>query len=155
MLGAGAQQLAAGPDVRSSYAEEEVSEPWHVERHAPDKRSSRSSDGPQQEVPVPLFEMTPDNLVECKPVTFAHLEIREREGLQRVLRDHIEVLGDDLLVIAEEYGDWEDARRRIDLLALDKELRLVVIELKRTDTGSHMDLQAVRYAAMVSAMTFD
>lgn len=104
---------------------------------------------------MPLFEMTRDNLVECKPVTFAHLEIREREGLQRVLRDHIEVLGGDLLVIAEEYGDWEDARRRIDLLALDKERRLVVIELKRTDTGSHMDLQAIRYAAMVSAMTFD
>lgn len=104
---------------------------------------------------MPLFEMTRENLVECKPVTFAHLEIKEREGLQHVLRDHITVLGDDLLVISEEYGDWEDARRRIDLLALDKQRRLVVIELKRTETGGHMELQAIRYAAMVSAMTFD
>jgi hypothetical protein len=104
---------------------------------------------------MPLFAMTREELIECKPVTFAHLEIREREGLQHVLRDHIEVLGDELLVISEEYGDWEDARRRIDLLALDKQRRLVVIELKRTESGGHMELQAIRYAAMVSAMTFD
>ncbi len=104
---------------------------------------------------MPLFEMTREDLVECRPASFAHLEIREREGLQHVLRDHIGVLGDDLLVISEEYGDWEDARRRIDLLALDKQRRLVVIELKRTDSGGHMELQAIRYAAMVSAMTFD
>lgn len=31
----------------------------------------------------------------------------------------------------------------------------MVIELKRTEAGEHMDLQAVRYAAMVSAMRFD
>jgi hypothetical protein len=104
---------------------------------------------------VPLFEMTREDLVECRPVTFAHLEIKEREGLQHVLRDHINVLGDDLLVISEEYGEWEDARRRIDLLALDRQSRLVVIELKRTETGGHMELQAIRYAAMVSAMTFE
>jgi hypothetical protein len=34
-------------------------------------------------------------------------------------------------------------------------LSLVVVELKRTDDGGHMELQAVRYAAMVSSMTFD
>ena len=61
---------------------------------------------------------------------------------------------EELLVIAEEFGNWEDARRRIDLLALDKAGRLVVIELKRTDDGGHMELQAIRYAAMVSAMGF-
>jgi hypothetical protein len=104
---------------------------------------------------VPFFEMTREDLLERKPTSFAQLEIREREGLQHVLRDRIGVLGDDLLVISEEYGDWEDARRRIDLLALDKQRRLVVIELKRTESGGHMDLQAIRYAAMVSAMTFD
>lgn len=69
--------------------------------------------------------MTREKLAECKPVTFAHLEIKERADLQHVLRDHIEVLDSDLRVIAEEYGNWEDSRRRIDLLALDKQQRQV------------------------------
>ena len=59
------------------------------------------------------------------------------------------------MVLAEEYGNWEDARRRIDLLCLDKQSRLVVIELKRTEDGGHIELQAIRYAAMVSSMTPD
>jgi hypothetical protein len=39
-------------------------------------------------------------------------------------------------------------------LAIDKDANLVVIELKRTDDGGHMELQAIRYAAMVSTITF-
>ncbi len=49
----------------------------------------------------------------------------------------------------------EQSRRRIDLLALNKEGSLVIIELKRTEDGGHMDLQAIRYAAMISTLTFD
>ncbi len=49
----------------------------------------------------------------------------------------------------------EDSRRRIDLLGLDKEANLVIIELKRTEDGGHMELQAIRYAAMVSTLTFE
>src|SRR5581483_2793698 len=43
---------------------------------------------------------------------------------------------------------------RVDLLALDRSGALVVIELKRTEDGGHMELQAVRYAAMISTMGF-
>ena len=31
----------------------------------------------------------------------------------------------------------------------------MVIELKRTEHGGHMELQAIRYAAMISTLTFD
>src|SRR5690606_27181912 len=55
----------------------------------------------------------------------------------------------------EEFADWDDSRKRIDLLGIDKEANLVVIELKRTDTGDHMELQALRYASMVSTMNFE
>jgi hypothetical protein len=103
---------------------------------------------------VPLYEMTDGGLEERPAAGFAELGIWERRDLQSRLRDDISVLDDDLLVIAEEFGEWEDARRRIDLLAIDRAGRLVVIELKRTESGGHMDLQALRYAAMISSMGF-
>jgi hypothetical protein len=65
------------------------------------------------------------------------------------------VIDGDLYVIAEEFGEWEDAKRRIDLLCLDRDANLVVVELKRTEDGGHMELQALRYAAMVSTLRFD
>jgi RecB family endonuclease NucS len=55
-------------------------------------------------------------------------------------------------VITEEFSEWEDSSRRIDLLCLDQKARLVAIEIKRTEDGGHMELQAIRYAAMVSSM---
>lgn len=103
---------------------------------------------------VPLYEVTEAGLESRPPAVFADLGLYERADLQRLLRDGISALDDDLLVIAEEYGSWEDARRRIDLLAIDTAGRLVVIELKRTEDGGHMDLQALRYAAMVSSHGF-
>lgn len=103
---------------------------------------------------MPLYEVGALGL-ERQPVAgFKDLGLYERADLQRLLRDDISPLGDDLLVVAEEYGNWEDARRRIDLLAIDRTGCLVVIELKRTDDGGHMDLQAIRYAAMVSSLDF-
>ena len=59
------------------------------------------------------------------------------------------------MVLTEEFSGWLDSARRIDLLCLDTDASLVVIELKRDADGGHMDLQAIRYAAMVSSMTFD
>jgi hypothetical protein len=104
---------------------------------------------------MPLYEVGEDGLHRRPTADFAALAMYERADLQRLLRDEISALGEGLLVVAEEFGNWEDARRRIDLLALDKSGRLVVIELKRTEVGGHMELQAIRYAAMVSSMSFD
>ena len=102
-----------------------------------------------------LYEMTQNAFRALDEATFSDMNVRERGDLQRLLRTQIDVLGDDLYVLAEEFGDWEDSKRRIDLLAVDSQANLVVIELKRTADGGHMELQAIRYAAMVSAMTFE
>ncbi|RKN29953.1 PDDEXK family nuclease [Micromonospora musae] len=104
---------------------------------------------------MPLYEIDGEGLRRHDAARFAALGLYERNDLQRLLRDDIAVLSPDLLVIAEEFGNWEDSRRRIDLLAVDKAGHPVVIELKRTDDGGHMELQALRYAAMVSAMSFE
>src|SRR2546421_3564470 len=102
-----------------------------------------------------LYEITTDNLSKVAETSFDFVGVRERTDLQRLLKKQIEVIAPETLVIAEEFGEWEESKRRIDLLGLDKNANLVVIELKRTEDGGHMELQAIRYAAMVSKMTFE
>lgn len=102
-----------------------------------------------------IYEITSNQLRKIEETTFSSAGVRERGDLQRLLREQVGIISPDTLVIAEEFCEWEDSKRRIDLLGLGKDANLVVIELKRTEDGGHMELQAVRYAAMVSAMTFD
>ncbi|HEX6985165.1 MAG TPA: hypothetical protein VF170_07290, partial [Planctomycetaceae bacterium] len=104
---------------------------------------------------MPVFSLTREELRPLTETTFAAAGLNERSDLQRLLREQIEAIAPGTLVIAEEFGDWEDSRRRIDLLGVDTQGDLVVIELKRTEDGGHMELQALRYAAMVSTMTFE
>ena len=106
-------------------------------------------------VGMSLYELTADEIRPISQTTFRDAKIQERADLQRLLRERIEVIAPGCLVIAEEYGEWDESRRRIDLLAVDKDANLVVIELKRTEDGGHMELQAVRYASMISEMTFE
>ena len=102
-----------------------------------------------------IFQAIKGKLVAIESTTFSAAGLKERADIQQLLRQQIEILSPDTLVISEEFGDWADSRRRIDLLGIDKEANLVVMELKRTEDGGHMELQALRYAAMVSALTFD
>src|SRR6266536_376213 len=102
-----------------------------------------------------LFELTESAITEIQRATFESFGVNERYHLQRLLRDSIQVIDPDIYVITEEFGEWEDAKRRIDLLCVDRDGNLVVVELKRTEDGGHMELQALRYAAMVSTLTFE
>jgi hypothetical protein len=104
---------------------------------------------------MPIYEFASDVIRPLRKTTFSQMQMHERRDLQRLLRENISVIASDTLVISEEFGEWDESRRRIDLLGIDREANLVVIELKRTEDGGHMELQAVRYAAMISTMTFD
>lgn len=101
-----------------------------------------------------IYILGSDKLLALEQTSFSTQKIRERNDLQRLLRSQIEIISPDTLVVAEEFGEWEDSRRRIDLLGIDKDANVVVIELKRTEDGGHMELQAIRYAAMISTLTF-
>lgn len=103
---------------------------------------------------MPLYEYSAQDLLKVPVTTLSSGGLKERSDLQRLLRDRIQILGEDLFVLAEEFGAWDVSQRRIDLLAVDQKGDLVVIELKR-DLGAFMDLQALRYAAMISTMTFE
>ncbi|MDE0114715.1 MAG: hypothetical protein OXN84_20830 [Albidovulum sp.] len=104
---------------------------------------------------MPIYKIDNRNIEPIERTTFQSQGLHERRDLQALLKSQIEAISPDTLVLAEELGEWEDSRRRIDLLGIDKDANLVVIELKRTEDGGHMELQAVRYAAMISTMTFD
>lgn len=105
---------------------------------------------------MPIFQVTANELKALSETSFGAEGIMERRDIQRLLRDQISVLDvvldETFMVIAEEFGDWLDSSRRIDLLCIDTDANLVVIELKRTEDGGLMELQALRYAAMVSSM---
>jgi hypothetical protein len=102
-----------------------------------------------------IYRMTGEALEAVRETTFASAGVSERNDLQRLLKSQIEIISEGTLIIAEEFSDWEDSRRRIDLLGVDPDGTIVVIELKRTEDGGHMELQAIRYAAMVSTLDFD
>jgi hypothetical protein len=105
---------------------------------------------------MPLYEITNNRLAAISRTTFTELGMQERSDILKAVRSNIGALtpGIRTMVLDEEFGNWVGVNRRIDLLCLDEMARLVIVELKRED-GAHMELQAVRYAAMISAMKFE
>ncbi len=104
-----------------------------------------------------IYKMVGDKerLELIQETSFNHETVREVEDLQRLILDNPDVLEPGLFIIRAEFSEWMDSKRRIDLLALDEAGRLVVVELKRGQTGEHSELQAIRYAAMVANLTLD
>jgi Domain of unknown function (DUF4268) len=101
-----------------------------------------------------IFKLTKDALIPLSETQLSVEDILERKDLQRLLRSQIQALDSDLMVIGEEFDQWVASSRRIDLLCLDRDANLVIIELKRSEDGGYMELQAIRYAAMISRMVF-
>jgi len=102
-----------------------------------------------------IYKILNDELLPLSATSFVKEAIKERDDLQRLIKKKVDVISPATLVISEEFSEWDGSNRRIDLLGLDKDANIVVIELKRTEDGGFMDLQAIRYASMVSALTFD
>lgn len=80
-------------------------------------------------------------------VDFARLGLQERRDIQEWIANNPRVLGEDLLIIGKEFSDFDQTNERLDLLAVDADGRIVIIEVKRDDTGRHAHLQAIKYAS--------
>ena len=94
-----------------------------------------------------------NRLVRLEERRFSDLGLREREHLQEWIAHMPEALGEELLVIQKEFDGFADTRERLDLLALDKEGRLVIVENKLDDSGRDVVWQALKYAAYCSNLT--
>lgn len=97
-------------------------------------------------------DLSENRLVQLDERRFSELQLNEREHLQEWLVKTPEALGEELLVIQKEFDGFEDTRERLDLLALDKEGRVVVIENKLDDSGRDVVWQALKYVAYCSSL---
>ena len=97
-------------------------------------------------------DLSENRLVQLEERRFSELNLNEREHLQEWLVHMPEALGEDLLIIQKEFDGFEDTRERLDLLALDKEGRVVIIENKLDDSGRDVVWQALKYVAYCSSL---
>lgn len=88
-----------------------------------------------------------------KQRTFSELGFKERAHLQEWIAKNPSCLGEDLLIIQKEFAGFSETNERLDLLALDKEGRLVIIENKLDDTGRDVVWQSLKYASYCSSLS--
>ena len=88
-------------------------------------------------------------------VEFARLGLQERRDIQEWVAAHPGILGDDLLIVGKEFSGFDRTSERLDLLAVDADGRLVVIELKRDDTGTDVHWQAIKYASYLRSASHE
>ena len=100
-----------------------------------------------------ILDKDSNQLINAEPTTFKEQKLKERQHLQEWIAKNPEVLGEELLVIQKEFDGFSDTHERLDLLALDKEGKLVVIENKLDDSGRDVTWQAIKYASYCSSMT--
>jgi predicted transport protein len=107
-----------------------------------------------------VFTVSGASATVAQPISLADAGLNERGHLQEWALAHPVMLGPDVKVVAFEFGRWATtsgalARDRLDVLGLDRDGRLVVVELKRDEAPDTVDMQALKYAALVSRFTRD
>jgi hypothetical protein len=107
-----------------------------------------------------VFTVNGATATAAKPIGLAQAGLRERQHLQEWVIAHPEVLGASIKIVAFEFGSWtghtgEKERDRLDVLALDGDGHLIVVELKRDKAPDTVEMQALKYAALVSRFTRD
>ena len=104
-----------------------------------------------------LFRVNPETkeTADLEEVEFAALSLQEPRDIQEWIADNPRILGDDLLIVAKEFSGFDGTRERLDLLAVDRSGELVVIELKRDESGSDTHWQAIKYASYLHSASVD
>lgn len=101
------------------------------------------------------YDKDKETLVLCKETNFKSQLVTERFHIEEWVKADPSVLGEELMVITSEFAGFDQTKERLDVLALDTSGQLVVVELKRDDSGKNVDLQALKYAAYCSTMTLE
>ncbi len=86
-------------------------------------------------------------LQSVKEINFSDHNFKERYDIQEWVESTPQILGEDLLIIAKEKTFFEGTNERPDLIAIDKKGNIVILELKRDDSGADVHWQAIKYAS--------
>lgn len=104
------------------------------------------------------FFLLPNNSI-AKAKDVPKMSIKQAGYTENEVRDlvaaNIGTFFPGLMTIATEFSRWEDSTRRLDILAIDTDRNLYVIEFKRDNDAAYAELQAIRYAAMLSVCDVD
>ena len=104
-----------------------------------------------------MFRVNPENRASeaIAEVEFSRLGFQERRDIQEWVAANPGILGGDLLIIGKEFSGFDRTSERLDLLAVDWDGKLVIIELKRDDSGADAHWQAIKYASYFRHATPD
>ena len=80
-------------------------------------------------------------------VEFADLGLREPQDIEEWVAATPGILGEDLMIVSRQFRGFDRTRERPDLLAVDSDGKLVIVELKRDDSGADVHWQAIKYAS--------
>lgn len=96
-----------------------------------------------------LYRIHPESktLQSVKEINFSDHSFQERYDIQEWLETTPSILGEKLLIIAKDKTYFEGTRERPDLIGIDKDGNIVIIELKRDDSGSDTHWQAIKYTS--------
>jgi len=104
-----------------------------------------------------LYKINADekNVYAINETDFCAHGFQERYDIQEWVAKDPSVLGEELLIIAKEFSAFDKTNERADLIALDRTGKLVIIELKRDDSGVDVHWQAIKYASYFRKVSAD
>ena len=88
--------------------------------------------------------------------TYKNSDIYE-SAIENIIKENPkDFLGEDILIIGNQINDWVGTKERCDILGINKEGKLVVIEVKRDGDQSkdkNTTIQAIKYASYFATYT--
>ncbi len=106
-----------------------------------------------------LFTVHGSTATPAQPLSLAEAGLKERHDLQEWVIAHPEIIGSDVMIVTMEFDQWQSSygrtADRLDILGLHKSGELVVAELKRDQAPDTVEMQAIKYGAMVSRFTLE
>lgn len=85
-----------------------------------------------------LIDPNKNSISKVAEKSFFELGFREREHPQEWIANKPESLGEELLIIQKEFSGFNDTNERLDLLALDKQGKIIASINTSGDNTRHM-----------------